>query len=180
MKTICEGLTKDSFTTGAGYVKAVGSKVTKKFEVGDPVLLSFDYCTKCTQCRTGHPGYCDLFNPLNVGGEAATFKGADGDVTGQFFGQSSFASLSAVKETSLVNVKGLIKDEDELKLFAPMGCGFQTGAGTVVNLAAATSEDSVVVLGLGGVGLAAILVGQHSNSRCHGKDYLLTDGRRRR
>jgi Zn-dependent alcohol dehydrogenase len=174
------GVDKGSFTTGAGYVKAVGSKVTKQFEVGDPVLLSFDHCTKCTQCRTGHPGYCDLFSPLNVGGEAATFKGADGDVTGQFFGQSSFASLTAVKETSLVNVKGLIKDEDELKLFAPMGCGFQTGAGTVVNLAAATSEDSVVVLGLGGVGSAAILVGQRFDSRCYGKDYLLTDGRRRR
>jgi Zn-dependent alcohol dehydrogenase len=161
-RSYLRGVDEDSFTIGAGYVKAVGSKVTKKLEVGDPVLLSFNYCTKCTQCRTGHPSYCDLFNPLNVGGETATFKDAEGDVSGQFFGQSSFASLTAVKETSLVNVKGLIKDEDELKLFAPMGCGFQTGAGTVVNLAAATSENSVVVLGLGGVGLAAILVGQHS------------------
>lgn len=79
-------------------------------------------------------------------------------MAGQFFGQSSFANLSAVKEASIVNVKGLIKDEEELKLFAPMGCGFQTGAGTVTNLAKATSSDSVVVMGLGGVGLAAVMV----------------------
>jgi Zn-dependent alcohol dehydrogenase len=63
-----------------------------------------------------------------------------------------------VKEASVVNVKGLIRNEEELKLFAPMGCAFQTGAGTVINLAKATSEDSVVVMGLGGVGLAAIMV----------------------
>jgi Zn-dependent alcohol dehydrogenase len=138
--------------------------VTKKFEVGDPVLLSFDHCTKCTQCRSGHPAYCISFNPLNMAGEKTTFQGAEGDVAGQFFGQSSFANLSAVKEASIVNVKGLIKDEEELKLFAPMGCGFQTGAGTVINLAKATSEDSVVVLGLGGVGLAAIMVSQQARS----------------
>jgi Zn-dependent alcohol dehydrogenase len=99
-----------------------------------------------------------------MAGEKTTFQGAEGDVAGQFFGQSSFANLSAVKEASIVNVKGLIKDEEELKLFAPMGCGFQTGAGTVINLAKATSEDSVVVLGLGGVGLAAIMVSQQARS----------------
>lgn len=139
-------------------MKAVGPKVTKRFDIGDPVLLSFDHCTKCTQCRNGHPAYCATFNPLNVAGETTTFQDARGDVAGQFFGQSSFANLSAVKEASVVNVKGLIKGEDELKLFAPMGCGFQTGAGTVVNLAKATSEDTVVVMGLGGVGLAAVMV----------------------
>ena len=145
-------------TAGAGYVRAIGSKLTKKLEIGDPVLLSFDYCTKCTQCRSEHPAYCDSFNPLNIAGEKTTFQGDGGDVAGQFFGQSSFASLTAVKEASVVNVKGLIKDEEELKLFAPMGCGFQTGAGTVVNLAKGTSQDSLVVLGLGGVGLAAVMV----------------------
>jgi Zn-dependent alcohol dehydrogenase len=155
-------LTDFVIVTGAGYVKAVGSKVTKKLEVGDPVLLSFDHCTKCTQCRSGHPAYCNSFNLLNIAGEKATFKDTEGDVAGQFFGQSSFANLSAVKESSIVNVKGMVEGEDELKLFAPMGCGFQTGAGTVVNLAKATSEDSVVVMGLGGVGLAAVMVSYSS------------------
>ena len=147
--------------------------MAKKLEVGDPVLLSFDHCTACTQCRTGHPAYCATFSALNIGGEKATFQVEGADVAGQFFGQSSFANLSAVKEASVVNVKGLIRDEEELKLFAPMGCGFQTGAGTVVNLAKATRDDRVVVMGLGGVGLAAVMVkfDQRSAARGCGKGW---------
>lgn len=152
--------------------------MSKKLAVGDPVLLSFDHCTKCTQCRTGHPAYCGTFNPLNVAGDQTTFHGKEGGVAGQFFGQSSFANLSVVKEATIVNVKGLIKDEEELKLFAPMGCGFQTGAGTVVNLAKATREDTVVVMGLGGVGLGAVMVGGPGRSAILRQGSLLTHGRR--
>jgi Zn-dependent alcohol dehydrogenase len=53
-----------------------------------------------------------------------------------FFGQSSFSRLAIVKETGVVDVTGSVTKE-ELKLFAPMGCGFQTGAGTVSELAKA-------------------------------------------
>lgn len=63
-----------------------------------------------------------------------------------------------MSENSVVNVSGLIKSEEELKLFAPLGCGFQTGAGTVTDLAGTTEKDTVTVLGVGGVGLAAIMV----------------------
>ena len=108
---------------GAGIVKAKGAKVTKKLDVGDPVLLSFAFCTKCPQCETGHPAYCDTFNPLNMTGIGDSFKQGEGgkDVAGSFFGQSSFASLTAVKEASVVNVKGLVKDEEELKLLGKLG-----------------------------------------------------------
>lgn len=148
---------------GAGYVKAVGSKVTKNLEIGDPVLLSFDHCESCTQCKTGHPAYCNKFTLLNGLGDVAAFKGANGDsISGQFFGQSSFANLTTVKTSSIVNMKGLVKNDEELKLFAPLGCGFQTGAGVIVNLTASKAEDSIVVLGLGGVGLSAIMVSQES------------------
>ncbi|KAE9575234.1 hypothetical protein CGMCC3_g8673 [Colletotrichum fructicola] len=47
--------------------------------------------------------------------------------------------------------------EDELKMLAPLGCGIQTGAGTITKLAAATQDDTVAVIGLGGVGLAAVM-----------------------
>lgn len=57
-----------------------------------------------------------------------------------------------------MNVSGLTTSEDELRLFAPLGCGFQTGMGTVDQLAAAGEKDTVVVIGLGGVGLTAIMV----------------------
>ena len=147
---------------GAGYVKAIGSGVTKDMKVGDPVLLSFAYCGECHHCRNGKVNVCAQFMPLNLVGEADTFKSADGKegIAGKFFGQSSFAQLSVVREDSVVPAKDLIKNDEELKLFSPLGCGLQTGAGSVLNVAKATRNDSVAILGLGGVGLSALMVGQ--------------------
>jgi Zn-dependent alcohol dehydrogenase len=76
---------------------------------------------------------------------------------GSFFGQSSFANFTIANETSVVNAKDLIKSEEELKLFSPLGCGIQTGSGTIVNVANATPQDTVAILGLGGVGLSGIM-----------------------
>jgi hypothetical protein len=64
-------------------------------------------------------------------------------------------------ETSLVNLKDIVKDKENLELFASLGCGFKTGTRTITNLAAATEADEVAILGLGGVGLAAIMVCFH-------------------
>lgn len=79
------------------------------------------------------------------------------DVHGSFFGQSSFANYSIVHERSVVNVKGLVTDKKELALFAPLGCGIQTGSGSVLNAAKAQPKDSIVIIGQGGVGLSAIM-----------------------
>jgi Zn-dependent alcohol dehydrogenase len=67
-------------------------------------------------------------------------------------------SLAPVRESSVVNVSGLINSREELKLFAPLGCGYQTAAGTAANQAGASEKDSVTVIGLGGVGMAGIMV----------------------
>jgi Zn-dependent alcohol dehydrogenase len=103
---------------------------------------------------------------LNYIAEANTFYGESGEgYVGKYFGQSSFASMTACKESSVVNVAGIVKNEDELKKFAPLGCGFQTGAGAVTNIAQAGKEDVVVILGLGGVGLAALMAANLSGCR---------------
>ncbi|KAJ4184475.1 hypothetical protein NW759_017027 [Fusarium solani] len=149
---------------GSGYVKAIGSKVTK-VKLGDAVLLSFAFCTECHNCRFGAPGYCARFNEINFTGNKSGFKEqkAAGDrVGGSFFGQSSFSRLTRVQETSIVKATNLIKGQEDLKLFAPLGCGIQTGAGTVTELAKAGPNDKVAIIGLGGVGLAAIMVGSFS------------------
>lgn len=52
---------------GAGIVEEVGSGVTN-FEVGDQVLLAYDYCGECEQCRLGTPSLCDNFVELNTSG----------------------------------------------------------------------------------------------------------------
>lgn len=160
---------------GSGIVKAVGPGVKKDLAVGDPVLLSFDNCADCHSCGDRHPAYCDQFFPLNLAGVAGVFKDKEGKgpVSGQFFGQSSFASLSVVKEGSVLPAKDLVQNEEELKLFSPLGCGIQTGAGSVLNVVKAGPEDRVMVLGLGGVGLGAIMVShsflgrrEFDSSRC--------------
>jgi Zn-dependent alcohol dehydrogenase len=145
--------------SGAGYVVEVGSKV-KAAKVGDPVLLSFASCSTCKTAQIKHPAFCDNFMPMNYLGAVNAFQG-ESPLWGSFFGQSSFASLAAVKESSVVNVSDLIRDREELKLFAPLGCGYQTGAGTITRLVDATEKDSVAVFGVGGVGMAAIMVSAH-------------------
>ncbi|KAM5521634.1 fungal specific transcription factor domain-containing protein [Fusarium oxysporum f. sp. phaseoli] len=141
---------------GAGVVVEAGPGVTKA-RPGDFVLLSFHNCKDCHDCKEGHPSFCSKFVEVNYGGEDATYTAEGTDLRGSFFGQSSFAELAVVKETSVVNVTNIIKTEEELKLFAPLGCGFQTGAATVENVARANEKDRVAVLGLGGVGLVSIM-----------------------
>ncbi|UPK92221.1 hypothetical protein LCI18_003156 [Fusarium solani-melongenae] len=152
---------------GAGLVRAVGSKITK-VRPGDAVLLSFAFCTQCHNCKFGAPGYCHEFSALNFAGTKNAFQfptGTGPDVGGSFFGQSSFSKLSRVQETSLVNVSQLVRNKNDLKLLAPLGCGIQTGAGTVTELAAAKPSDKVAIIGLGGVGLAAIMAAKLKGCR---------------
>ena len=144
---------------GAGYVKAVGPGVTKDLKAGDPVLLSFDCCGECESCERGHPAYCATFMPLNIVGSNDVFRSKEGKgVAGKHFGQSSFASLSVVNQASVLLARDLVQGEEELRLFAPLGCGIQTGAGAVLNIAKPGREDRVMVMGLGGVGLSAVMV----------------------
>ncbi|KAF3812120.1 Aryl-alcohol dehydrogenase [Colletotrichum gloeosporioides] len=144
---------------GAGYVKSVGNKVSK-VKPGDAVLLSFAFCTQCHNCKFGAPGYCESFNEINFTGCSTSFSNSGTgriSIGGSFFGQSSFSRLARVKQTSIVNVTRLVNSKDELKMLAPLGCGIQTGAGTITKLAAAKPDDAVAVIGLGGVGLAAVM-----------------------
>lgn len=71
----------------------------------------------------------------------------------QFFGHSSFARVSAVHELCVVRCPR----EEDLALYAPMGCGYQTGAGTVLNVLKPGAGQTVVVFGAGSVGCAAIM-----------------------
>lgn len=125
------------------------------------MLLSYAFCNDCSVCKSGHRSHCLSFNELNFGKtpQTAIFgtKGQSNNVEGAFFGQSSFASYSIVRQCSVVNAKGLVNDKKDLQLFAPLGCGIQTGSGTVINAAKAGPDDIVCIIGLGGVGLSAVM-----------------------
>lgn len=148
---------------GAGVVEEVGDRVGRA-TVGDRVLMSFTSCGRCARCRGGHPAYCDVHLLLNLlGGRradgSATITAGGRELNAHFFGQSSFATQAIVDERSLVLLPRDTSD-DELVRFAPLGCGLQTGAGTVLNELRPTPGSTLVVTGAGAVGLAAVMAGR--------------------
>jgi aryl-alcohol dehydrogenase len=122
---------------------------------GDHVVLSYQSCGNCRQCRSGRPAHCDQLYEANFG-----FQRLDGSnalqrsgVRGHFFGQSSFATHSLATERNLVKVS---KDLP-LEILSPLGCGLQAGAGTVMNSLKVPKGASIAVFGTGAVGLAAVM-----------------------
>src|SRR6478752_2748589 len=146
---------------GAGVVEEVGSEVTG-IEVGDHVVLSLASCRTCAKCTSGHTGYCEQAMILNYMGfrmdGSTSYARASGPVYGHFLGQSSLSRHAVVHSSSVIVVD---KDLDLAKV-APFGCGFQTGAGAILNVAQPGPGDSVVVYGVGAVGLAAIAAAKAS------------------
>ncbi|OQV08358.1 hypothetical protein CLAIMM_12646 [Cladophialophora immunda] len=141
---------------GSGVVEQVGSEV-KHVAVGDHVLLSFNYCGNCTPCRRGNPAYCRNGPHLCFGGSrldgSKPFSLNGTDINSSYFGQSSFAARSIVSGVCAVKVPSTVP----LDILCCLGCGIQTGAGTVLNLLKPAVGSSVAVFGVGSVGLAAIM-----------------------
>lgn len=141
---------------GAGVVEAVGSAVSAVAE-GDRVVMSFSYCGHCHQCRRGRPAYCLENFPLNFGGARpdGTTSLTHGNelVHSHYFGQSSFATHAVVPAANLA----VVDAEAPLALYAPLGCGVQTGAGAVLNSMRVPPGSGLAVFGTGSVGLSAIM-----------------------
>lgn len=150
---------------GAGVVEAVGGAV-RTVVPGDHVVLSYDSCGHCRRCRTGKPYYCDGWQNLNFGTAARRIHAPVLDRSGAptystFFGQSSFGSYAVASDTNTVKVD----DDLPLEILGPLGCGFQTGAGAVVNALGVRPDESIVVFGAGAVGLAAVMAANVCNAR---------------
>lgn len=142
---------------GSGVVVRVGADV-RKVRPGDRVALTFRSCGQCATCTAGAPAYCEAFFPLNFGGTRADGTHCihlDGQgVASNFFGQSSFADYAIAYERNTVKV-----DDPALplELLGPFGCGLQTGAGAVMRSMACPAGSSLLVIGGGSVGLAAVM-----------------------
>lgn len=142
---------------GSGVVHAVGDAVSG-LKAGDHVVLSFMSCAHCPSCNSHAPAYCHSWVPLNFFGTrddgSTAITDADGcAVHGHVFGQSSFATHALVNRRNVVKV-----DADlPIELLGPLGCGIQTGAGTVFNACQVVPGSSVAVIGAGAVGLSAVM-----------------------
>jgi NDMA-dependent alcohol dehydrogenase len=140
---------------GGGVVLQVGPGV-RSLEVGDHVAASFfPICGRCKMCTRGHSNLCDL--------GAATFSPgqiSDGTVRYHHQGQdlNVMAKLGTFAEHSVVHEASLVKVDNDLPLsvVALVSCGVTTGWGSAVYRAEVEPGDTVVVVGVGGVGINAV------------------------
>ncbi len=146
---------------GAGIIRRVGSAVkNKNLKEGQTVLLSFHACGECFYCKAGNSGKCPQMTLNNFTGTRLSdgttpAKLMDGrPARGQFFGHSSFSKMSIVREECVIPCD---LPEESLALLAPLGCGYQTGAGTVLNVLRPAKWEKFAILGIGAVGVAAML-----------------------
>lgn len=143
---------------GSGVIDAVGADVTT-VAVGDHVVMTYMSCGLCVPCETGHPAHCVQMHPLNFGGgrldgsSAACSCGDQHPIHDHFFGQSSFSTYTIASERNVVKVP----KHAPLELLGPLGCGIQTGAGSVLNALKVSAGSSFVAFGAGAVGLAAVM-----------------------
>lgn len=141
---------------GAGVVETVGDGVTA-VKPGDRVVLTFRHCGTCANCRNGRPAYCRKAARLNNfgarpdGSARVTMDGRP--VLDGFFGQSSLAGYALTTQDNTV----VVDPDTDPVIAAPLGCGFQTGAGAVLNVLRPRPDSALVVFGAGAVGLAGVL-----------------------
>ncbi|MBP7002175.1 MAG: zinc-binding dehydrogenase [Amaricoccus sp.] len=128
--------------------------------------MSYAACGQCPSCDAGETACCWRHMEMNFSG----YRYRDGQWTtpsaldwpegarepepvhGAFFQQSAFATHAVALESNVVRVPA----DTDLALFAPLGCGFQTGAGAILNTLRPRFGAGVMVFGVGNVGLAAI------------------------
>ena len=138
----------------AGVVASVGAGVGHLAE-GDKVLLTpLAPCGHCAGCARQQSGLCD--NALSL------FSGARPDGTSPFSraGQTVYRGLGvgAFASHTVVAASGAVRLDDDvpLEIACLIGCAVQTGVGAVLNTAAVERGSTVVVTGLGGVGLSVV------------------------
>ena len=140
----------------AGVVESLGAGVADLAK-GDHVVLVFvPSCGHCLPCSEGRPALCELGAASNtagtlMGGHRRLFR--EGGTINHHMGCSAFAQYAVVSRHSLVKVD----PEIPLEHAALFGCAVLTGVGAVVNTARIPMGATVAVIGLGGVGLAALL-----------------------
>lgn len=140
---------------GSGVVVEVGSAVST-VKPGDHVVLSYSSCGHCETCLDGKKYVCHNNFALNFGGvmsDGTKRLSLNGKELSSFFGQSSFGAYAVANERNVV----VVDKEVDITLLGPLGCGFQTGAGTVLNGLRPEFGSSIVVFGTGSVGSAAIM-----------------------
>ncbi|WP_211348397.1 zinc-dependent alcohol dehydrogenase family protein [Sphingobacterium yanglingense] len=141
----------------AGVIVELGEDV-KGFELGDHVVFAFlPSCGHCEYCMSGKAALCNPGAKANNEGVLLNgdikIKSQSGETYHHHLGVSGFAGYAIASIYSLVK----IDKSYPFEIAALFGCAVMTGVGAVVHTAQVHVGESVLVVGLGGVGLSAIL-----------------------
>jgi S-(hydroxymethyl)glutathione dehydrogenase/alcohol dehydrogenase len=140
---------------GGGVVEKVGPGVTE-FAVGDHVVTSFvPSCGRCVPCSNGHQNLCDN------GAHLLSGRQTDGTSRHHRLDGSDIATMCCVgtfAEHTVANINSLVKIDPSvpLEVACLVACGVTTGWGSAVYIGGVGVGDTVVVFGVGGVGMNAV------------------------
>jgi S-(hydroxymethyl)glutathione dehydrogenase/alcohol dehydrogenase len=140
----------------AGVVEWAGAEAGN-IRVGDHVVLSWNpHCGHCFQCDRGQPILCDTY--LGEGPKGAHFDGsskaslADGSALKHLMFLGAFAEYCILPAQQAI----VVPKEIPFDRACLIGCGVMTGVGAALNIAEIGHGDTVMVIGCGAVGLAAL------------------------
>jgi alcohol dehydrogenase len=142
----------------AGIVEEVGPGVTG-LKPGDHVVSMFvSSCGDCRYCNAGRPNLCQ--SSLTARTDGTLVSGArrlslNGEPINHYSGLSVFAQYAVVSQNALIK----IPDDVPLEDATIFGCAVVTGAGAVFNTAQVPPGGRMAVVGLGGVGMNALMAG---------------------
>jgi Zn-dependent alcohol dehydrogenase len=138
----------------AGVVESVGAGVDS-LVAGDKVILTLQQqCGRCYYCARGEVHLCRLGNGVTTGvlSDGGTRLSRRGSVVYRGVGLGGFAEMVVAPASCAVKVAA----DTPLEIACLLGCAVQTGVGAVLNTAKVGVGDTVMVIGLGGVGISAV------------------------
>ena len=140
----------------AGIVTEIGADV-EDVQIGDHVIPSYvASCGQCEMCILGRPALCLPATQANIdgtlfGGKTRLHK--NGEPIFHHSGVAAFAQYAVVSQNAVIKIDKAI----EFGQAALFGCAVATGVGSIINTACIKPGQSVAIVGLGGVGLSALL-----------------------
>jgi Zn-dependent alcohol dehydrogenase len=139
---------------GSGYVESVGPGV-QNFKPGDRVITAFiSGCGNCTYCQNGFVNLCTTSNALNTKQYDGTLRLKKEEKSiHQMQKLGLFSEYLICPQQSLY----LLPDEVPMDVAALIGCAVSTGIGSILNQIESKPGIDVVIFGLGGVGLSALM-----------------------